>query len=1774
MAKKQKFLKNLLTSVSVASVIASMGWNNVAFGKVTHGFRMLSKKDITLSDTADKKNWKKVQKDGNPVGDYTAAPGDNTAFLYSGPVTLDANVHDRIITAINLVGNKPGMLTVNENLSIGSIVRGEKAQKDNIQNVLPITIAAGKTLTLTGTKAIDIKHGFTTRENTYTALGNIILNGADSTLVIRPANDDAGNPGNISLTGNITTNIDREGILTFEGYATVNGEIGANNALAEVNFNEVGNIHLRAVAKAETFKFGAEAIVNAHTNIIGNVDFNGNNAATINLAVGQKIDGAVDNTGAANNGILDFAGIGTVTGNIGKNNALFLININDGDVDLQQDVSTETLHFAVANRTVKIGGNFTGEVYFANAGTLTFYGADPHSFNATIANGDNGILNVQTDLIATHEDIGNIKTINIGIPGEVGFPVVDPVAKVLAINASVNNINLLTPADAEVNFLHPESRLELFTIRQERIITFENNLPGHAAVGGGGIVFMSGINDATLTVQANGNKSLGTVARKLGHIAAFGKVTIKGDNANKVDISNTGKLSIVHDTKFVTEFIDESGTSAAIARIDIGQSSAGAGGVGTAVTGPAIYVLDAKHGDFHILTDATHRINFLDPDAKLILRNSDNDDKTITLANNLVPINDKEGVVEFNSPVVNTMLTINKVGDASLGTANLKLKEIIFSGAGDLNITPTIYAHTIISDITGTVTTNGIHGDVLLSAASQLTGAVNGSVGFAATSQLIGNVTTDVLFNANGKLVGNVGGNVVFASAGTTTGTVAGHVVIRDGGDGTVGGLISNNVTFNGDGQLTANGSIQGDVYFDHKKGTVTLADKQKIGGIIKDGENATLEFLGDGEVGGAIDGLKLLTAGNGNVTLAASGNHSVTEIQGNGVQKLTLASGFNLAGGINLTGGQAVGLIFEGNSRISGVVGTEKNPVGNIQIKAGTVRFDDLINAKNIRILGGTTVEITKDVNAENINGLGIVKFNNKKDIVINSQIGANIIEIAGSNVETIQTFSAVNVHFSSSQNATLTLKEDSIISNITTAGNGLHSLALNANLTIVGDVGSDSNRLKEIKLLGDHTLSITNSNLYAAVLTTTSDSSKVIFESSGSVAYGNLGSDKFRLSDVTFDSDSTVKADIYSKKITIKDNKTATFAGTEERAILISGIPRLLKDFTYSTEIVSEEINVETASSKMKFGNATLVKAPIKDGQVILADNVWFKEEVMSTTPVTFVPGKYVILEKNIAFSSIEASQAKLIILAEKQTITGDLTAKDLTIDLGTSQLKYAGNAKLVGELKLHSFYDSSKSAGGNIEIQSNGKLDLSQLDKLLVTIAGRTDVNKISDDTKYILISSVYGNGISTLDPSKITLDSTSEQNRFVSWTINPNNLTLYAKDISKEVLEKEFADKPKEKKQFIKQLDKAAEADINCDAAKFRNDLGCMDKNNAQLAMEKLLSSNENLTSMKDGLESLKYVISEVIFQVTHQITLRSENMQVPVASGDDDNVILYGIWGSPFYSIADQKMRKGVSGYKSKSAGGIVGFDSLINDNLLIGTAYSQINTKMFHKDQKIGDKTSGNTNVFSIYGLYKFSANWFAEAIASYGITNVKNLEGRVLPTDKRTVTTLGIAVAKYKSTSYSGQLLTGYSYQLSEKLTITPIIGLRYSQFIDAGHVETGTACQNLIVKNRLYNKFEGILGLRTATNIQLDQLLLIPELHGYINYEFKGKSPIIEARLGGMNEPLQTKSVKSAKIFFTVGTSLAAKHNMMEYSVAYNANIANKYIGHQGSLKVKVNF
>ncbi|WP_341753928.1 autotransporter domain-containing protein [Candidatus Tisiphia endosymbiont of Dioctria rufipes] len=1714
MAKKQKFFKYLLASSAIASVVASLGSSSVAFGvaaAVPNGVWM--RRHAALGDNAVVENWNAIDKYGVVfnAADFIDAPLDNNAITYgAGGLGLTANRPGAIITAINGTGT----LRVSQNLSIGSIIGGG----------LPITIDIGKTLTLTGTPAALANHGFKAVANTYTGLGNVTLEGADSTLVVQANN----------TISTVTATLDGEGILIFARVGRVTGTIGAvGQALAEVNFGIAGigggAVQLGGASKVRNFNinhdaanvtaaglmrgnvnFNAAGRLTANGGITGNVYFNGHDGI-INLADGQTIDGSITTQGGGD-GVLNFAGDGTVTRDIGTINPaepaldrlIHQININAAgkNVILRQNVYTDKLNFVAAS-TVKIGGNFKGGVDFNVGGTLEFNGAARpyYTFNSTIENGVNGTLNVNTDcLLATNAQIGNIKTINIGMVGN---------AKTLAIDASTVNVTLLGIVNAptfaavnqKINFLHVNSTLGLFTRRRNSIVTFDANLPGGVVnargviVGNGGIVWLDGDDAHTLTVQsATGAETLGTVRNKLGELRISRRVTIAGGGA-KLNVHNANALNIINGATFT----DESTSSAKIANIHIGAASADM----HTPAGKAIYILDAKHGVFNLNARAVNQITFDHADAQLTLRNSAAGDKTITLQNDLDPGHADTGVVEFDSVEPTAELKIDgKV--KSLGIAGgHHLKKVIFSGAGTFKIKPTIHSKNI---------------------------------------EL--NVNTLTLDN-------NVNSNILFAK---------------------------NTV-------LTTNGNITGNVDFNDKDGTVKLKAGKTINGSIIGGVNGTLEFLGDGTVTRLITNLKMLKAGAGDVRLAGV-NHNITEIQGNGNNNLIFATNCNLTGSINSTGGTAVGLIFKGNNGVTGVVGTDKNPVGTIKVQAGTTRFGDKVqtdNNQDIIISNGAIAEFANTVTTSDINGeaagQGTVKFSNaKEDITVSSTIGAgnsvHTLEIAGADVAITQAVSAKNISFSNAKEATLTLNGTSTVDGIGTVGNNVHTLALAADFTTgIQDIGSEKNRLKSIKLLGDHKITI-NSGVYSDVSTKDNNTGKVVFNSDRSFAY-NLGTEKLRLSDVTFDNNATVKGDVYSKQITIASDKTATFAGTKNRTISVpnltvdgSSLSRLLKSFAYSTQIVSDEIK---NAGIAKFDNAVLVDAKINGGKVTFADNVWFKQTV-DGTEVSFASDKFVILEQNIRFANIKADKAKIIILPKTASITGNLAAKDFTVDLAANKLQYTGQAQLTGKIELVTAYDTSNGEGGNIEVQTGSKLDLSKADQLIIKVKAQTDLNKIpKGGAQYFVISSVDGKGLVAIDNSKVSLDSTGEQNRFVKWSMDSSDLKLYITDISNKVLVKDSAKYAPHEQEFVnKQL-----LNATGDAAKFRDQLGKMDQKNTHLAIEKLLPGNEH--SIGESLAKTSAIMGTLISQTAIQIAsrqyMRMHNPASAIGSGDDDQV-MYGVWGSPFYGTACQEMYEGVSGYKSKSAGGIVGFDGLVNDNLLLGAAYSRINTQMSHQNQKVGDKTNGKTNIFSLYSLYNFPNNWFTEAIASYGITRVKNSEGRLIATKVRTVTALETAAAKHKSISYSGQLLAGYNYQVSEKLMITPTIGLRYLQFKDAGYTETGTKFQNLAVKKRSYNKLEGILGLRTAITLKVNEVLLIPELHGYVNHDFKGKAPIIDARLDGINEPLPTRLVKPAKTSFTVGTGLTAKYNMMECGVTYNANIASKYIGHQGSLKVKVNF
>ena len=284
----------------------------------------------------------------------------------------------------------------------------------------------------------------------------------------------------------------------------------------------------------------------------------------------------------------------------------------------------------------------------------------------------------------------------------------------------------------------------------------------------------------------------------------------------------------------------------------------------------------------------------------------------------------------------------------------------------------------------------------------------------------------------------------------------------------------------------------------------------------------------------------------------------------------------------------------------------------------------------------------------------------------------------------------------------------------------------------------------------------------------------------------------------------------------------------------------------------------------------------------------------------------------------------------------------------------------------------------------------------------------------------------------------------------------------------------------------------------------------------------------------------------------------------VAAGDAVGVKM-GLWATPFYSSSTQKLRGQTPGYKATSTGGTVGFDGIITDTSILGAAFTYVDTKIKHRNEKVGDKTTASTYMGSLYGVQSLKNNFFAQGILSYSHNKIKNNEFRSL--------TKETAKGNYNSDSYGGDVLFGKNFNVANGTAITPMLGVRYTKFYDKGYTETGASINNLTVKKKNSEKCEGILGARLTGISYAGETTVLPEIHGFVNHDFIGKKPKVDARFEGSKGPLASRAIKPTKTFYNVGTGVTAKHKNMEYSIGYDAHLAKKYTGHQGSLKIRIN-
>ena len=278
---------------------------------------------------------------------------------------------------------------------------------------------------------------------------------------------------------------------------------------------------------------------------------------------------------------------------------------------------------------------------------------------------------------------------------------------------------------------------------------------------------------------------------------------------------------------------------------------------------------------------------------------------------------------------------------------------------------------------------------------------------------------------------------------------------------------------------------------------------------------------------------------------------------------------------------------------------------------------------------------------------------------------------------------------------------------------------------------------------------------------------------------------------------------------------------------------------------------------------------------------------------------------------------------------------------------------------------------------------------------------------------------------------------------------------------------------------------------------------------------------------------------------------------------------YGVWMSLNAGKATQKAMKGNAGFKSHSEGFALGVDTMINERTSIGITVSNTQNHVKHRDQIIGNKTDSSSWVGAIYGNRQLKNDWFIRGAALFNRTRMNDKELR------RVQGGYGIAQAKYNLISYGGEASVGFAHRFKNELILTPSIGFRVLHNNKLSYGQEGDTYQNNKSSTNAMDNYSALAGLSLSKSFMKYDISIVPEAHVNVQYGVNQKTPT--GTFVSALTPNQTTnfiSSKADKIVSTYGLSLTGSTDKFECGITGDVSIATKYVGYQGSLKLKVKF
>lgn len=291
-------------------------------------------------------------------------------------------------------------------------------------------------------------------------------------------------------------------------------------------------------------------------------------------------------------------------------------------------------------------------------------------------------------------------------------------------------------------------------------------------------------------------------------------------------------------------------------------------------------------------------------------------------------------------------------------------------------------------------------------------------------------------------------------------------------------------------------------------------------------------------------------------------------------------------------------------------------------------------------------------------------------------------------------------------------------------------------------------------------------------------------------------------------------------------------------------------------------------------------------------------------------------------------------------------------------------------------------------------------------------------------------------------------------------------------------------------------------------------------------------------------------------------------QMGVNAGDngDTYLVAKGVWISGLYGYTVNN-RSGNS-YKSNLAGTTLGFDILPTGHTLIGIAYSTINALFRYTNAK----SNVNAQGFAFYSQHLLLNNYIIEGLISITRSKVNSIANKKTSEDLYKQ-----ATAKFKSTSFSGELSVGYSITTSLGLTLIPNIGIKYANHKDGNYKENGDSGMNLEVHPiKAEQRLTTVVGFKAISPKVINSNTAITHYLNFSIENYFSNKPKVKAKLTWMDNYFEGKygEDKVNKVGFNAGYGLVIKYKYIELSTNYHYHIENKLQNHQGSVKFRALF